>query len=60
MQHRGMDGWTEGVKDSHTEMEVSRKATEERELVSRQRKRRRGGRGERRERTKHENTEMKN
>lgn len=34
---RGMDEWTEGMKDSHTEMEVNRKAAEERELVSRQR-----------------------
>lgn len=29
-------GWTEGMKDSHTVMEVNRKAAEESELVSRQ------------------------
>lgn len=34
---RGMDEWTEGMSDSHTEMEVNRKAAEESELVSRQR-----------------------
>ncbi len=34
---RAMDEWTEGMKDSHTEMEVNRKAAEESEPVSRQR-----------------------
>lgn len=34
---RGMDKRTEGMKDSHTEMEVNRKAAEQSELVSGQR-----------------------
>lgn len=37
MQQEGMDEWTGGMKDSHTEMEVKSKAAEESELVSRQR-----------------------
>lgn len=42
---RGMDKWTEGMKDSHTEMEVNGKAAEESEPVSRQRNAGGGSRG---------------
>lgn len=34
---RAMEEWTEGMKDSYTEMEVNSKAAVESELVSRQR-----------------------
>lgn len=47
------EGRTEGMKDSHTEMEVNRKAAEESELVSRQRNARgEVGGARRRERSK--------